>query len=98
MKRAASLVLVAACSRCAACSSSAGGGNTGGKLSGSIKVDAAASLTEAFTTLKGQFETAHPGTTVNLNFGASSDLETQINQGDQVDVFASAATSEHGRE
>jgi molybdate transport system substrate-binding protein len=78
---------------CAACSSSGGGGSTGGKLSGSIKVDAAASLTEAFTTIEQQFEKAHPGTTVTLNFDASSNLETQIEQGDKVDVFASAATS-----
>jgi molybdate transport system substrate-binding protein len=84
--------LVTAVLACAACSSS-GGDGSGDKLGGSIKVDAAASLTEAFTTLKGQFEKAQPGTTVNLNLGASSDLETQINQGDKVDVFASAATS-----
>ena len=92
MKRTAAVVISAVLA-CAACSSSGGGGSSGGKLGGSIEVDAAASLTEAFTTLKGQFEKAHPGTTVNLVFGASSDLETQINEGDKVDVFASAATS-----
>lgn len=87
-------VVISAVLACVGCSSSGDdGGSIGGKLSGSIKVDAAASLTEAFTTLKAQFERAHPGTTVNLVFGASSDLETQINEGDQVDVFASAATS-----
>jgi molybdate transport system substrate-binding protein len=87
------VAVVSAVLACAACSSSGGGGPSGGKLSGSIKVDAAASLTEAFTAIIQQFERAHPGTTVTLNFDASSTLETQINQGDKVDVFASAATS-----
>jgi molybdate transport system substrate-binding protein len=76
----------------AACSSSASGGqNSSGGLSGSVTVDAAASLTEAFDTLKSQFEAAHPGTTVNFTYGASSDLSTQIAQGAPVDVFASAS-------
>jgi molybdate transport system substrate-binding protein len=61
-------------------------------LSGSITVDAAASLTEAFNTLKDQFTAVHPGTTITVNYGASSDLSTQITQGDAVDVFASAST------
>ena len=74
----------------AACSSSKPS-NTNGKLSGSITVDAASSLTEAFTTLKTQFESAHPGTTITFDFGASSDLSTQIDQGAPVDVFASAS-------
>ncbi len=56
-----------------------------------VVVYAAASLTEAFTTLKAQFVKAHPGTKVTLNFGASSDLATQITQGAPVDVFASAS-------
>jgi molybdate transport system substrate-binding protein len=76
----------------AACSSSkpATGGSTAA-LHGSITVDAAASLTEAFGTLKAQFEKAHPGTTIRVTFGASSDLATQIGQGAPVDVFASAS-------
>ena len=60
-------------------------------LSGAITVDGAASLTGAFTTLKASFVKAHPGTSVTLKFGASSDLATQIVQGDVVDVFASAS-------
>jgi molybdate transport system substrate-binding protein len=62
-----------------------------GTVTGSINVDAASSLTEAFTTLKAKFEKAHPGTKINITFGASSDLETQIAQGSPVDVFASAS-------
>ena len=61
-------------------------------LSGTINVFAAASLQEAFTTLGKQFEAAHPGTKVVFNFGASSDLATQINAGAPADVFASAST------
>lgn len=61
-------------------------------LSGTINVFAAASLKEGFTTLGKQFEAAHPGTRVVLNFGPSSGLATQINQGAPADVFASAST------
>jgi molybdate transport system substrate-binding protein len=78
-----------------ACSSSGDGGPAGanGKLAGSISVDAASSLTEAFDALKTTFENNHPGTTVTITYGASSDLATQIDQGAPVDVFASASTS-----
>jgi molybdate transport system substrate-binding protein len=71
-------------------SASAGGG--GSALKGSITVYAAASLTEAFGTLKTDFVKANPGTSITFNFGASSDLSTQIEQGAPVDVFASAST------
>jgi molybdate transport system substrate-binding protein len=60
-------------------------------VSGTVTVFAAASLKEAFTTLAKQFESAHPGTSVKLSFGASSDLAEQINQGAPADVFASAS-------
>jgi molybdate transport system substrate-binding protein len=62
------------------------GGSTGG-----ITVFAAASLTESFTQIGRDFEAANPGTTVKFNFGGSSALATQINQGAPADVFASAA-------
>ena len=52
---------------------------------------AAASLTEAFTELGGQFETDNPGVTVKFNFGGSSDLAQQIVSGAPADVFASAS-------
>ena len=61
-------------------------------LSGTINVFAAASLKEAFTKLGQQFEAAHPGTRVVLNFGPSSGLATQIVAGAPADVFASAST------
>ena len=60
-------------------------------VTGTVTVFAAASLKEAFTTLGQQFEAAHPGTRVVLNFGPSSGLATQINQGAPADVFASAS-------
>ena len=62
-------------------------------MSGTLNVFAAASLTEAFTTLGRQFETAHPGVKVVFNFGPSSGLAEQINQGAPADVFASASTT-----
>jgi len=55
-------------------------------------VFAAASLKEAFTKIGTQFEAAHPGTKVVFNFGPSSGLATQINQGAPADVYASAST------
>lgn len=58
--------------------------------SGSGTVLAASSLTKAFTALGTEFQTAHPGTKITFDFGSSSDLETQIEQGAPADVFASA--------
>ncbi|MBB2940327.1 molybdate transport system substrate-binding protein [Actinoplanes lutulentus] len=58
---------------------------------GAVIVFAAASLTESFTTLGKQFESANPGSTVTFNFGGSSALATQINEGAPADVFASAS-------
>lgn len=59
-------------------------------LEGSITVFAAASLKTTFTQLAEQFETAHPATTVEVNFAGSADLVTQIIEGAPADVFASA--------
>lgn len=61
------------------------GGNT-------VTVFAAASLKSSFTRLAADFEAAHPGTKVTLNFAGSSELATQISQGAPADVFASADT------
>lgn len=58
-----------------------------------LRVFAAASLTESFTTLAEQFEKDHPGTKVELNFGPSSGLVEQIGSGAPADVFASASPS-----
>lgn len=72
-------------------SASTSTGSSSGSVSGSITVFAASSLKEAFTTLGDQFMKAHPGTTINFNFDASSTLAESITQGQQSDVFASAS-------
>jgi molybdate transport system substrate-binding protein len=83
-------VAVAGCS-----SSSTTTGSSAGAASSAapvtITVFAAASLTETFTQLGKQFETAHPGDTVKFSFGPSSGLATQITSGAPADVFASAS-------
>ena len=60
-------------------------------ITGTVNVFAASSLQEAFTALGKSFEQAHPGVHVTFNFGASSALAGQIDQGAPADVFASAA-------
>ena len=82
----ASVVLTLSC--LAACDS---GADDGEKVT--LRVFAAASLTESFTTLGQQFEKEHPDTRVELNFGPSSGLSEQITGGAPADVFASASAS-----
>jgi molybdate transport system substrate-binding protein len=55
-----------------------------------IDVFAASSLTEAFTELGRMFEASRRGVTVRFNFGGSSALAQQVNDGAPADVFASA--------
>jgi molybdate transport system substrate-binding protein len=63
------------------------------KDSGSLTVFAAASLTQAFTTIGNTFGKAN-NVTVKFNFGGSDTLATQITQGAPADVFASANQTE----
>lgn len=76
----------------AACGGGAGAGAPADpdEVGGTVTVFAAASLTEPFTQIGDEFEAANPGTTVVLNFAASSTLAQQINEGAPVDVFAAA--------
>ncbi|MFC9327616.1 molybdate ABC transporter substrate-binding protein [Kitasatospora sp. NPDC057015] len=60
-------------------------------VSGTVTVFAAASLKEAFTTLGGRFEAAHPGTKVVFNFAGSDALAASIVAGAPADVFAAAS-------
>jgi molybdate transport system substrate-binding protein len=60
------------------------------KLSGSITVSAAASLTDVFTKMGADFQKLYKGTTITFNDAASSALATQIQGGARADVFASA--------
>jgi molybdate transport system substrate-binding protein len=57
-----------------------------------IMVFAAASLKKTFTDIAEQFKAENPGASVEFNFAGSSDLVTQLTQGAQADVFASADT------
>ncbi|HEY9772603.1 MAG TPA: molybdate ABC transporter substrate-binding protein [Planktothrix sp.] len=56
-----------------------------------LTVSAAISLKEPLTEIGAQFEKTHPGVTIVYNWGASGQLEQQIEQGAPADVFASAA-------
>ena len=58
-----------------------------------LNVFAAASLTESFTELGKDFQTAHSGVTVKFNFAGSQALVQQIQNGASADVFASADTA-----
>jgi molybdate transport system substrate-binding protein len=60
------------------------------KVTGTITVSAAASLTEAFTKMGSDFQKKHPDATVTFNFGSSGTLAQQIQGGAPADVFASA--------
>jgi molybdate transport system substrate-binding protein len=57
---------------------------------GTLTVFAAASLTDAFDTIKSDLEAAHPGLTITYNFAGSQALVTQLDEGAQADVLASA--------
>jgi molybdate transport system substrate-binding protein len=55
-----------------------------------LTVFAAASLTGAFRAIAKDYEIAHPGVIVTLNFAGSQILRTQLEQGATADIFASA--------
>jgi molybdate transport system substrate-binding protein len=65
---------------------------TASTVSGTVVVSAASSLKGTFSQLATQFEAAHPGVKVTLNFGGSDSLAAQITGGAPVDVFAAAST------
>lgn len=73
------------------------GGDEDGRVTGTVTVFAAASLTESFTRIGRDFEAANPGSSVTLNFAGSSALANQITQGAPADVFASAAPANMAR-
>lgn len=58
-----------------------------------LRVFAAASLTESFGTLEKAFEEQNPDVDVELELGPSSGLSEQIAGGAPADVFASASTT-----
>lgn len=84
MKKPVAAALVIAALPLTACGSSA--------KTTTLTVFAASSLKGTFTALATQFEAAHPGVKVALDFDGSAALVTQIKAGAPADVFASAAT------
>jgi molybdate transport system substrate-binding protein len=62
----------------------------GPRLSGELRVFAAASLTKPFTEAGKAFEGAHPGAKVTFSFGPSNTLASQVNEGAPADVLATA--------
>ena len=60
-------------------------------LSGSIVVDAAASLTGTFDTVAAAFQRQHPAASVTFNYGGSGALAAAIVAGAPADVFAAAS-------
>ena len=63
-------------------------------VSGEVVVFAASSLTDVFQDMASAFQHANPNARVTFNFGASSQLATQLGQGARADVFASADTTQ----
>lgn len=59
-----------------------------------LTVFAAASLTEAFTEIGNNFQSANPNVVVTFNFAGSQALSTQIEEGAPADIFASANKTE----
>ena len=55
-----------------------------------MTVFAAASLTDSFHDIAGEFESRNPGVDVKLNFAGSQRLRSQLEFGAEADVFASA--------
>ncbi|MCB0996265.1 MAG: molybdate ABC transporter substrate-binding protein [Acidimicrobiales bacterium] len=70
-----------------------GGSAVGDEPGGTLRVFAAASLTDAFTDISDAFEEAYPGVDVQLVLAGSSALREQILSGAPADVFASADRS-----
>jgi molybdate transport system substrate-binding protein len=78
-----------------ACGSDSGA-TSSNKVTGTITVSAAASLTDAFHEIGTDFKKANPRANVTFNFGSSATLATQIRQGAPADVFASADQTSMG--
>ena len=86
----AALVVLTLLAACGDDDDAATGSAGAGRLSGTVTVLAAASLTETFTDIAEAFEAEHEGVDVAVTFDASSALATQILEGAPADVFASA--------
>lgn len=65
-------------------------------VSGNLTIFAAASLTAAFNQMKANLEKANPNLKITFNYGGSNTLVTQLTQGANADVFASADNVQMG--
>ncbi len=63
-------------------------------LNGELQVFAAASLTDAFEAIANLLEEANPDLSITYNFGGSQQLATQLAEGADADLFASANASQ----
>ncbi len=90
-RRRAALVLAVAALAAGCGSSSSSSSGSAGSGSHTLTVDAAASLTGAFTDLAKTFAKQHPGWTVVNNFAGTDQLAAQVEQGQRADVFAGAS-------
>ena len=90
MRRGRSTAAVALAMLAAGCGGGSGAGSSG---SGghTLTVDAASSLSGAFTDLSAAFTQRHPGWTVTLNLAGSDQLAAQVEAGQRADVFAGAS-------
>ena len=61
---------------------------------GELTVFAAASLTNAFDEIGATLEAGNPGLEIDFNYAGSQSLVTQLNEGAEADVFASANTAQ----
>jgi molybdate transport system substrate-binding protein len=87
------LAVVAAVAVAAGCGggSSSSGGSSGGSGTKTLTIDAASSLTGAFTDLAATFMAQHPGWKVVNNFAGTDMLAAQVESGQKADVFAGAS-------
>lgn len=89
MKRTAALTAIAALAL-GACGSSDSDSGGGDEETVTLNVAAAASLTDSFEEIAEDFEAENDGVELEFQFAGSSDLATQIENGADLDVFASA--------
>ena len=92
----AAAVVFAACSSDSKTATSAGSSaaaSAAPKVSGSVTVFAAASLTESFNDEQTTLKTEQPGLSITYSFAGSGALVTQIQQGAPADVIATADTA-----
>jgi molybdate transport system substrate-binding protein len=86
-------ILIAAAIAAAGCGGSSGSASSsaGSSSGGTLTVDAAASLTNAFAALAKTFQQQHRGWKVVNNFAGTDQLAAQVEQGQEADVFAGAS-------